>query len=188
MQVRRTFSASRAWRPTVGAGLTRTLGCTNEAVRSSSRKCGLRRELEQPRENIAASSSQRRSEVHSQLNDTSVPFTNRESSWLGIVRFMSALGPSGVISSPAVAGSGGGFSQGQPGRRKVRASALLNKSRIGARSTGNLRSSKHRRRKPVQPNPSFKLSPNGLSHWPSCAGPAAHCAHAVQRAKPSVPA
>ena len=26
MQVRRTFSASRAWRPTVGAGLTRTLG------------------------------------------------------------------------------------------------------------------------------------------------------------------
>ena len=28
MQVRRTFSASRAWRPTVGAGLTRTLGIT----------------------------------------------------------------------------------------------------------------------------------------------------------------
>ena len=28
MQVRRTFSASRAWRPTVGAGLTRTLGVT----------------------------------------------------------------------------------------------------------------------------------------------------------------
>ena len=41
---------------------------------------------------------------------------------------------------------------------------------------------------PVQPNPSFKLSPNGLSRRPSCAGPAAHCAHAVQRAKPSVPA
>ena len=40
----------------------------------------------------------------------------------------------------------------------------------------------------LMPNPSFKPSPNGLSRRPSCAGPAAHCAHAVQRAKPSVPA
>ena len=32
MQVRRTFSASRAWRPTVGAGLTRTLGVTSTPV------------------------------------------------------------------------------------------------------------------------------------------------------------
>ena len=40
----------------------------------------------------------------------------------------------------------------------------------------------------AEPNPSFKLSPNGLARQPTCAGPAAHCAHAVQRAKPSVPA
>ena len=40
----------------------------------------------------------------------------------------------------------------------------------------------------AEPNPSFKPSPNGLSRRPSRAGPAAHCAHAVQRAKPSVPA
>ena len=32
MQVRRTFSASRAWRPTVGAGLTQTLGSTTHPV------------------------------------------------------------------------------------------------------------------------------------------------------------
>ena len=40
----------------------------------------------------------------------------------------------------------------------------------------------------VQPNNSFKLSPNGMSHWPPSAGPAAHFALAVQRATPSVPA
>ena len=52
-------------------------------------------------------------------------------------------------------------------------------------SATDLRASTVRR---AEPNPSFKLSPNGLSRRPSCAGPAAHCAHAVQRAKPSVPA
>ena len=40
----------------------------------------------------------------------------------------------------------------------------------------------------VMPNPSFKPSPNGVSRWPSSAGPAAHFALAVQRATPSVPA
>ena len=41
---------------------------------------------------------------------------------------------------------------------------------------------------PVEPNPSFKLSPNGGSRWSSSAGPAAHFALAAQRAPPSVPA
>ena len=40
----------------------------------------------------------------------------------------------------------------------------------------------------ARPNNSFKLSPNGMSRWPSSAGPAAHFALAVQRAMPSVPA
>ena len=40
----------------------------------------------------------------------------------------------------------------------------------------------------MTPNPSLKLSPNGVAHWPSSAGPAAHFALAVQRATPSVPA
>ena len=40
----------------------------------------------------------------------------------------------------------------------------------------------------MRANPSFKLSTNGMSHWPSSAGPAAHFALAVQRATPSVPA
>ena len=40
----------------------------------------------------------------------------------------------------------------------------------------------------VLPNNSFKLSPNGMSRWPSSAGPAAHFALAVQHATPSVPA
>ena len=35
MQVRRTFSASRAWRPAVGAGLTRTLGVMKSTSLSS---------------------------------------------------------------------------------------------------------------------------------------------------------
>ena len=37
-------------------------------------------------------------------------------------------------------------------------------------------------------NPSLKLSPNGMSRWPSSAGPSAHFALTVQRAMPSVPA
>ena len=62
MQVRRTFSASRAWRPTVGAGLTRTLGSATYTMRYFSRKCGLRREQSshkaaQPRAHRAAFSS-----------------------------------------------------------------------------------------------------------------------------------
>ena len=40
----------------------------------------------------------------------------------------------------------------------------------------------------VLPNPSLKRSPNGVPHWPSSAGPAAHFALAVQRATPLVPA
>ena len=40
----------------------------------------------------------------------------------------------------------------------------------------------------VTPNPSLKRSANGMSRWPSSAGPAAHFALAVQRAMPSSPA
>jgi hypothetical protein len=39
-------------------------------------------------------------------------------------------------------------------------------------------------RNPVKPNPSFKRTPNGVSRWPSSAGPTAHFALAVQRATP----
>ena len=34
------------------------------------------------------------------------------------------------------------------------------------------------------PNPSLKRSANGMSRWPSSAGPAAHFALVVQRAMP----
>ena len=37
-------------------------------------------------------------------------------------------------------------------------------------------------------NPSVELRANGVAHWPSSAGPAAHFALAVQRATPSSPA
>ena len=40
----------------------------------------------------------------------------------------------------------------------------------------------------VLPNNSVKLSPNGMSRWPSSAGPTAHFALAVQHVTPSVPA
>ena len=40
----------------------------------------------------------------------------------------------------------------------------------------------------LMPNPSLKRSANGMSRWPSSAGPAAHFALAVQRATLSVPA
>ena len=40
----------------------------------------------------------------------------------------------------------------------------------------------------VRPNHSLKLSANGMSRWPSSAGPSAHFALAVQRAMPSSPA
>ena len=38
------------------------------------------------------------------------------------------------------------------------------------------------------PNPSLKLISNGVPHWPSSAGPAAHFALAGQHATPSAPA
>ena len=38
------------------------------------------------------------------------------------------------------------------------------------------------------PNPSVKLRANGVPHWPSSAGPAAHFALAVQHVTPSAPA
>ena len=38
------------------------------------------------------------------------------------------------------------------------------------------------------PNPSVKLSANGVPHWSSSAGPTAHFALAVQRVTPSAPA
>jgi len=40
----------------------------------------------------------------------------------------------------------------------------------------------------AMPNTSLKLSTNGMSRWPSGAGPAAHFAPAVQRATPLSPA
>jgi hypothetical protein len=40
----------------------------------------------------------------------------------------------------------------------------------------------------VRPNPSLKQSANGMSRWPSSAGPAAHFALAVQHAMPLSPA
>ena len=40
----------------------------------------------------------------------------------------------------------------------------------------------------ARPNPSVELRANGMAHWPSSAGPAAHFALAVQRATPSSPA
>jgi hypothetical protein len=40
----------------------------------------------------------------------------------------------------------------------------------------------------ARPNPSLKLSPNGVAHWPSSAGASPHFALAVQRATPLVPA
>ena len=43
-------------------------------------------------------------------------------------------------------------------------------------------------RSPLRPNTSVELRANGVAHWPSSAGPAAHLALAVQRATPSSPA
>ena len=54
--------------------------------------------------------------------------------------------------------------------------------------TGPLRAHCHRTVGAARPNPSLKLSANGMSRWPSSAGPAAHFALAVQRATPLSPA
>jgi hypothetical protein len=40
----------------------------------------------------------------------------------------------------------------------------------------------------ARPNPSLKLSTNGVSRWPPGAGPAAQFAPVAQRATPLVPA
>ena len=51
--VRCTFSPARAWRPAVVDRLARTLGFTKSTMHQFSRKCGLRREREQPRGAVA---------------------------------------------------------------------------------------------------------------------------------------
>ena len=40
----------------------------------------------------------------------------------------------------------------------------------------------------LRPNPLLKLSSNGVPHWPSSAGPAAHFPLAGQHVTPSAPA
>ena len=40
----------------------------------------------------------------------------------------------------------------------------------------------------LRPNPLLKLISNGVPHWPSSAGPAAHFALAAQRVTSSAPA
>jgi hypothetical protein len=78
---------------------------------------------------------------------------------------------------PAITGAGGGR---KPGAAATRSLSLLRHRKAWHPSYLHS-SSRHRS---VLPNPSLKLTPNGMAHQPSSAGPAAHCALAVWRAMP----
>ena len=74
-----------------------------------------------------------------------------------------------------------------PRRRRGVPRLLLFTSSMWARMALMRTYSAHRG-PPVQPNPSFKPSPNSVARQPSSAGPAAHFALAVRRATLLVPA
>ena len=200
--VRGTFSPSGRWRPAVVARLARTLGFTKSTMHHSSRNCGLRRELEQPRGAGATGpihdawtrSPRSRSDMTARTPAESLhrsamrPWPESHQRFVGAVSWQSVICRESVCRLPPPAGhrlrsASAMVARKSPPRR------LASRHAPGAQICQGLCAFRnHAASNAVKPNPSFKPSPNGGSRWPSSAGPAAHFALAVQHAPPSVPA
>ena len=171
-------------------------------MRHSSRNCGLRREHEQPRGGIAAGqrndawprslgprpcrsapckpASLQRSAVRS-----TPEFCER---FAGSLSCQSVHRQESVCRPPPPAGHGL-RSASAVAARKSRPRRLVGRHAPGTQVCQDLCAFRsHAASNAVKPNPSFKPSPNSVARQPSSAGPAAHCALAVQRATPLVPA
>ena len=125
-------------------------------MRYSSRKCGLRRELEQPRSGIAAEHFRQRSalqaatcccysragtEVQGHSTGASVRGRNCGQPSHEGERFLFVARPSGVSFSPATNAGMVALFKVSLGGKKVRATALLKHARFGRQNPSNLPSS-----------------------------------------------
>ena len=185
---------------TSAVSLARTLGFTKFTMRHSSRKCGLRREREQPRGAAVTcplhdawppsprprSDMTARNQVESLQCSAIRPWPESHQRFAGSVSCQSIIcrksvyrppppAKLGLRSAPAIA-AGKPSSRQLEGRRSPGAEI-----RRGLCPRCNLAASN-----PVKPNPSFKPSPNSVPRRPASAGPAAHHALAGQRVTLSV--
>ena len=171
-------------------------------MRYSSKKCGLRRDLEQPRGSMAtdqrydakAQSPGWRFEKSARnpaelLQRNAVPSGSEGRERLArSISCESVSCRESVCLPPPLAGHGL-RSASAVAARKSTSRRLARRCAKGTQIRHNLRVLRNFAVfNAVKPNPSFKPSPNSVPRRPSSAGPAAHFALAVQRAPLSVPA
>ena len=205
--VRGTFSPARAWRLAVGPASTRTLGCTQTMtvplpVVRGLRDCGTAQscQLSAAQEHCGWT---RRAGSDDQLGHAQLPRRQRQRVEAAACfrkeqhRALGALRSTPLRQAPTLGkGVHGGHAyarhkapcttHGVSRRRGVPRLLFPQRGAVGILPRLQ-RHALHEGAR-VQPNPSFKLSPNGGSRWSSSAGPAAHFALAAQHAPPSVPA
>ena len=170
--VRGTFSPARAWRPAVVARLARTLGITRTEMQTQfvpvSRTARLPRTARRGR---------------------SAPSSRQAPARLQELPCASPRGEFGARSDPVLRmhrrASNPGIKVPTISRKSVA------RVRAARATVPSIRLRSAARRAAVgsaMPNTSLKLSANGVAHWPSGAGPAAHFAPAVQCTTPLSPA
>ena len=171
-------------------------------MRHSSRKCGLRRELEQPRGAVVTgplhdawtrsprsrSDMTARNQAESFHRITMRPWPENHQRFAGTVSCQSVICRESVCRPPPPAGhrlrsAAAVAARKSPSRRlppRRASGTLICRNLFALRNFAAFN--------PVKPNPSFKPSPNSVPRRPASAGPAAHHALAGQRATLSVPA
>ena len=207
---------ARAWRPTAGAGLPRTLGPAKPPRRQPSRKPPVANPMHTPTASPRLTSrvdsaSKRLVAWREECRLWNLPHSARA----GSVSAPNVCLASPVESPPtprrrsaAVRRFVGLEVQAGAHTKPARRSGASREARIqaaaGAADAGyrdcSCRGAEREAQclackctlaclpRALMPNPSLKRSANGMSRWPSSAGPAAHFALAVQRAMPSSPA
>ena len=171
-------------------------------MRHSSRKCGLRRDLEQPRGSMAID---QRYDARAQYPEPHIKNSARNpaeslqrsavpSGSEGRQRFAGSIScesvscRESVCPPPPLAGHGL-RSASAVAARKSTSRRLARRCAKGLQIGHKLRALRNLAVfNPVKPNPSFKPSPNSMPRRPASAGPAAHHALAGQRVTLSVPA
>ena len=187
--------------PASAGGSTRTLGFTKSAMRHSSRKCGLRRELEQPRGGISAGqrhdawarSPRPRPHGSAPENAESLHRSAERSTSAGRERFAGGVSCQSVTCQESVCRPPPPAAHGLRSASAVAAKKSPSRRLPPRRASGTLicRNLCALRNfaafNPVKPNPSFKPSPNGVPRGPGWRYPV-HFRHPGPRVTPPVPA
>ena len=120
---------------------------------------------------------------------------SRKARWQWRSFAFTTIRPSKALDNQFVGLQPGLLSWHQPaGHAAAGSSVCANRQRIGEQMSklsgchASAQRSWQGKAREAWPNHSLKLSANGVSRWPSSAGPAAHFALAVQRATPLSPA